>query len=133
MWKSIAAIVVGAAAGALLRWWIGAKLNSLYPTLPPGTLAVNLAGAFIIGAAIAFFAAYGAVAPQWRLLIVTGFCGSLTTFSTFSAEIVALLRDGRLGWACGEAAVHLGGSVLMTVAGIAATDWLLGLTSRGGA
>lgn len=133
MWKSIVAVGAGASAGALLRWWIGARLNSYFPTLPPGTLVANLAGAFIIGAAIAFFATYDAIDPEWRLLIITGFCGSLTTFSTFSAEIVTLLRDGRFGWACGEAALHLGGSVLMTICGIAMVEWLMRLASRGGA
>jgi len=132
MWKSIVAVSVGAAAGALLRWWLSAELNSYFPSLPPGTLVANLGGGFIIGAAIAFFASYGAIAPEWRLLIITGFCGGLTTFSTFSAEISGLLRDGRIGWACGEAAVHLGGSVLMTVAGIAAIEWLMRLAGRGG-
>jgi fluoride exporter len=132
MWKTIVAVGVGAAAGALLRWWISARLNSHFPSLPPGTLLANLSGGFIIGAAIAFFASYGAIAPEWRMLIITGFCGGLTTFSTFSAEIVMLLRDGRVAWACGEAAVHLGGSVLMTVAGIATVEWLIGLASRAG-
>ncbi|MGH8228730.1 MAG: fluoride efflux transporter CrcB [Steroidobacteraceae bacterium] len=124
MWKSVIAIGAGAALGALLRWWLGTKLNALYPAIPPGTLAANLAGGFIIGAAIAFFSTYGALSPEWRLLVITGFCGGLTTFSTFSAELVVHLRDGRLAWACGEAAVHLGGTVLMTFAGIIAFDWL---------
>lgn len=124
MWKSIIAISAGAALGALLRWWLGTKLNALYPEIPPGTLAANLIGGFIIGAAIAFFSTYGALSPEWRLLVITGFCGGLTTFSTFSAELVVHLRDGRIAWACGEAAVHLGGTVLMTFAGIIAFDWL---------
>jgi len=124
MWKSIIAIAVGAALGALLRWWLGAKLDSLLPSLPPGTLAANLIGGFVIGAAIAFFGSYPALAPEWRLVIVTGFCGGLTTFSTFSAEIVTLLRGGQLLWACAEVGIHVGGSVLMTVAGIGAVEWL---------
>lgn len=132
MWKMIAAVSVGAAAGALLRWWLGMALNSVFPTLPPGTLVANLAGGFVVGAAIAFFAAYGAVAPEWRLVVITGFCGGLTTFSTFSAEVVMLLRDGRVAWACGEAAAHLCGSVLMTIAGIATVEWLVALAGRGG-
>ncbi len=124
MWKSIVAISGGAAAGAVLRWWLGMKLNSFFPTLPPGTLAANLVGAYVIGAAIAYFSAYAALAPEWRLLIVTGFCGALTTFSTFSAELVTLLQEGRIGWACGAAAVHLTGSVLMTFAGIGTVAWI---------
>lgn len=130
MWKMVVAVSVGAAAGALLRWWLGLKLDGYWPQLPLGTLAANLGGGFIVGAAIAFFASYGALAPQWRLLIITGFCGGLTTFSTFSAEIVLLLRDGRVGSACGEAALHLGGSVCMTIAGIGAVEWLTRLAGR---
>ncbi len=124
MWKSILAICIGASAGALLRWWLGAQLNALFPTVPPGTLAANLVGGYIIGLAIAFFAVYPAIAPEWRLLIVTGFCGGLTTFSTFSAEIVTLLQQGSLLWAFGAAALHLTGSVLMTFAGIGTVYWL---------
>jgi fluoride exporter len=123
MWKSIVAVCVGASLGALLRWWLGALLNSLFPTVPPGTLAANLVGGYIIGLAIAFFAAYSASAPEWRLLVITGFCGGLTTFSTFSAEVVTLLQQGRMLWACGAAAAHFAGSVLMTFAGIATVAW----------
>ncbi len=126
MWKSVVAICVGASLGALLRWWLGAQLNNLFPTIPPGTLAANLVGGYIIGIAIAFFATYSAVAPEWRLLIITGFCGGLTTFSTFSAEIVTLLQQGRSLWAVGAAAAHLAGSVLMTLAGIVTVHWIKG-------
>jgi CrcB protein len=118
MWKSIVAICVGASVGALLRWWLGTQLNHFFPTIPPGTLAANLVGGYIIGVAIAWFALFSAVAPEWRLLVITGFCGGLTTFSTYSAEIVTLLQQGRALWACATAAAHLGGSVLMTLAGI---------------
>jgi len=118
MWKSVVAICLGASLGALLRWWLGTQLNSLFPTIPPGTLIANLVGGYIIGLAIAVFASYSALAPEWRLLVITGFCGGLTTFSTYSAEIVALIQQGRALWACGAAAVHLAGSVLMTFAGI---------------
>jgi CrcB protein len=126
MWKSVVAICVGASLGALLRWWLGVQLNNLFPTIPPGTLAANLVGGYIIGIAIAFFATYSAVAPEWRLLIITGFCGGLTTFSTFSAEIVTLLQQGRSLWAVGAAAAHLAGSVLMTLAGIVTVHWIKG-------
>ena len=119
MWKSIAAIAIGAALGALLRWQLGAKLNNLFPTIPPGTLVANLIGAYVIGLGIAFFATYSAISPEWRLLVITGFCGGLTTFSTFSAEITALLQQGRISWALGAVAAHVVGSVLMTFAGIA--------------
>jgi CrcB protein len=126
MWKSVVAICVGASLGALLRWWLGAQLNSLFPTIPPGTLAANLVGGYIVGVAIAFFATYTAIPPEWRLLVITGFCGGLTTFSTFSAEIVTLMQQGRALWACGAAAAHLSGSVLMTLAGIGTVQWIRG-------
>ncbi len=123
MWKSIVAISVGAALGALLRWALGAKLNSLFPAVPPGTLAANLIGGYVIGLALAFFASFSAIAPEWRLCVITGFCGGLTTFSTFSAEIVTLLQQGRLTWAAGAVAVHVVGSAATTLAGIATVVW----------
>ncbi|HBP1408271.1 TPA: fluoride efflux transporter CrcB, partial [Pseudomonas aeruginosa] len=107
MWKSILAIALGAALGALLRWFLGLKLNSLLSSIPPGTLLANLVGGYVIGAAIAYFAQAPGIAPEWRLLIITGFCGGLTTFSTFSAEVVSLLQEGRLGWAAGAIATHV--------------------------
>jgi CrcB protein len=122
--KSVLAISIGASLGALLRWWLGLALNGLFPTVPPGTLAANLVGGYLVGVAIAFFASYAALAPEWRLLVITGFCGGLTTFSTFSAEIVMLLQQGRAAWALAAAAAHLAGSVLMTLAGIATVVWL---------
>jgi CrcB protein len=126
MWKTILAVAVGAGIGAVLRWWLSARLNALFPTIPPGTLASNLIGAYVVGAAIAFFAGYPAIAPEWRLLIVTGFCGGLTTFSTFSAELVNLLREGQILWACGELAVHVTGSLLLTFAGMGTVALLRG-------
>lgn len=129
MLKSIVAISVGASLGALLRWWFGLTLNSYFPTIPPGTLASNLVGGYIVGLAIAFFASFSALAPEWRLFVITGFCGGLTTFSTFSAELVTLLQQGRGLWACGAAALHLAGSVLMTFAGIGTVVWARSLTT----
>jgi CrcB protein len=126
MWKSIVAISLGAGLGALLRWWLGAQLNSLFPTIPPGTLSANLIGGYVVGVAIAFFATFTAIAPEWRLFVITGFCGGLTTFSAFSAEVVTLLQQGRSLWACGAVAAHLFGSVLMTLAGIGTVNWLRG-------
>lgn len=123
MWKSVVAISLGASLGALLRWGLGTRLNGLFPTIPPGTLAANLIGAYVVGAAIAFFAAYAALPPEWRLFVITGLCGGLTTFSTFSAEVVTLLQQGRMGWAVAAAAAHLLGSVLMTLAGMATVAW----------
>ncbi len=124
MLRSIVAICVGASLGALLRWWLGLALNGLFPTIPPGTLAANLLGGYLVGLAIAFFATYSAITPEWRLLVITGFCGGLTTFSTFSAELVLLLQQGRVAWALAAAALHLTGSVLATLAGIATLSWL---------
>ena len=127
MWKAIVAISIGGSLGALLRWWLGLRLNAYFPSIPPGTLAANLLGGYVVGVAVAFFASYAAIAPEWRLLVITGFCGGLTTFSTFSAELVALMQQGRPLWALGAAAVHLVGSILMTIAGIATVWWLRNL------
>jgi CrcB protein len=124
MLKAVVAIAVGASVGALLRWWLGNQLNALLPTLPLGTLSATLIGGYVIGLAIAFFAAFPAVSPEWRLLVITGFCGGLTTFSTFSAEIVGLLQQRQGLWACTAAATHLFGSVLMTLAGIGTVNAL---------
>ncbi|CDF85817.1 Conserved hypothetical membrane protein [Pseudomonas knackmussii B13] len=126
MWKPILAIAIGSALGALLRWFLGLKLNSLLPSIPPGTLTANLVGGYIIGAAVAYFAAVPGLAPEWRMLIITGFCGGLTTFSTFSVEVVTLLQEGRLVWAMGAIAVHITGSLLMTLLGLASMNWLMG-------
>lgn len=124
MLKSVVAICVGASLGALLRWWLGTELNSHFPAIPPGTLAANLAGAYIIGLGIALFATFPALAPEWRLFLITGFCGGLTTFSTFSAEIVTSLQAGQPLRTCVAVLAHLVGSVLMTFAGIGTVTWL---------
>ena len=124
MWRSIAAVGLGASLGALLRWWLGTTLNPHLPAVPPGTLAANLIGGYVVGLAVAAFASYPALAPEWRLFVITGFCGGLTTFSTFSAEVVALMQQGRAAWALGAAAVHLLGSVIMTFAGIGTIVWI---------
>ncbi|MCK9389327.1 MAG: fluoride efflux transporter CrcB [Sulfuritalea sp.] len=123
MWKPILAISLGSASGALLRWSLGARLNSLFPDIPPGTLTANLIGGYVVGIAVAYFAQAPDIAPEWRLLIITGFCGGLTTFSTFSAEVVTLLQQGRLTLAMGAIAIHVSGSLLMTLAGL--VSWQL--------
>jgi CrcB protein len=125
-WRPFVAVSAGGMIGCLLRWFLAMFLNRYFPAIPPGTLAANLIGCYIIGMAIAFFTAYPAVAPEWRLFITTGFCGGLTTFSTFSAEVVMLLQAGRSMWALGAIAVHLAGSLLMTIAGVATVAWLKG-------
>lgn len=121
--SSIIAIFIGAGLGALLRWWLGLTLNSHFPSIPPGTLAANLIGGYIIGVAVAFFDTSTTLAPEWRLFVVTGFCGGLTTFSTFSSEIVTLLQQGQSLGACSAVVLHLAGSVLMTFAGIGTVSW----------
>ncbi|NWA23924.1 fluoride efflux transporter CrcB [Pseudomonas gingeri] len=118
MLKSLVIIAVGASLGAWLRWLLGMKLNALFPTIPPGTVVANMVGGYIIGLAIAFLAASPTLSPEWRLLIITGFCGGLTTFSTFSAETVALIQEGRLLWALGSVSLHVVGSLAMTAAGL---------------
>ncbi|MFL6618363.1 MAG: fluoride efflux transporter CrcB [Povalibacter sp.] len=124
MAKSILAICVGASCGALLRWWLSTHLNSLFPDIPPGTLVANLVGGYVVGVAIAFFAVSPSLSPEWRLLIITGFCGGLTTFSTYSAELVLLLQQGKVATAGAAAAMHLVGSLIMTVAGMATVAWI---------
>jgi CrcB protein len=118
------AVGVGAVLGAWLRWGLGLWLNPLWPEVPLGTLAANLAGGFVIGAAIEFFAAYPGIAPEWRLALITGFLGALTTFSTFSAESAALMLRGQYAWAAGHALLHLAGSLALTLTGMIVFRWL---------
>ncbi len=124
MLLSIVAIGVGAALGALLRWALNMSLNAAFPALPPGTLLANLIGGYLIGLAIALFAQMPELSPAWRLFVITGFLGGLTTFSTFSAEVVLALQQGRLGWASAMVAAHLLGSLALTIAGLATGTWL---------
>ena len=126
MIKPIIAIAFGAGCGAVLRWGLGLKLNALFPAIPLGTLAANLLGGYIVGLAVAYFAQMPGLSPEWRLLIITGFCGGLTTFSTFSVEIVTLLQQGRMLVAMSAIGIHVIGSLLMTLAGIATWQWLKG-------
>lgn len=129
MISTVAAIVSGAGLGALLRWFLGLKLNAVYPAIPLGTLGANLIGGYLIGLAVAFFGTNTALAPEWRLFVMTGFLGGLTTFSTFSAEIVTSLQEGRFATAVTAVVLHVGGSLVMTVLGIATFAFL---SSRGG-
>ena len=126
MWKSVAAVCVGGTIGCLLRWFLNIWFNSQPSAVPLGTLAANLIGGYIVGVAVAFFAFNNTIAPEWRLLVITGFCGGLTTFSSFSAEVVTMLRQDRLFWAFTTIALHLFGSLLMTFAGIATFTRLKG-------
>ena len=124
MWGSFLAVSIGGMLGCLLRWCLAIFMNRYFPTIPPGTLAANLIGCYIIGIALAFFAQYPAFAPEWRLFVTTGFCGGLTTFSTFSAEVVLLMQSGRNSAALVAIGTHLVGSLLLTFAGIATVGWL---------
>ena len=118
MWQAIAAISVGASLGAVARWLLSIRFNTALPSLQPGTLIANLAGGYLIGIAIAYFAAHPDLPPAWRLFAITGFLGGLTTFSTFSAEVVGLLQAGKIGLACLAIAIHVTGSLLLTLLGI---------------
>jgi len=113
------AVFLGAGLGALLRWGLGARLNPVFPTLPLGTLAANLFGGFLVGVAVAWFGRHAGVPPELRLFLITGFLGGLTTFSTFSAEVVTLLTRGEYGWGLAAAGAHLAGSLALTALGIA--------------
>lgn len=123
---SILAISIGAALGALLRWWLGMRLNHLLPGLPPGTLAANLLGGYVIGLSVSWLGAHPELPPEVRLALVTGFLGGLTTFSTYSAEVVGLLSEGRVAWGLACAVTHLAGSFALTAAGMATWRWLAG-------
>jgi CrcB protein len=125
MWKAAAAVSVGGIVGCLLRWLLGLWFNTQPSVVPLGTLAANLIGGYIVGVAVAFFAINNNLPPEWRLLVITGFCGGLTTFSSFSAEVVTMLRQDRMLWACATIALHLFGSLLMTFAGIATVGGLM--------
>ncbi|WP_419144719.1 fluoride efflux transporter CrcB [Klebsiella oxytoca] len=120
------AVFVGGGTGSVLRWWLGMKFNPMHHAIPIGTLTANLLGAFIIGAGLAWFNRLTDVDPMWKLLITTGFCGGLTTFSTFSAEVVFLLQQGRFSWALLNIMVNLLGSFAMT----AAAFWIFSHASR---
>jgi CrcB protein len=113
------AVGIGAALGAWLRWGLSLAFNSLHQAVPPGTLAANIIGGYAIGFLVAFFAANTSIAPEWRLFAITGFLGGLTTFSTFSAEAVALIQQARYGAMLVHIALHLVGSILATIAGFA--------------
>ena len=114
---SVFAICIGACLGALARWGLGLWLNP-GALLPWGTLTANLIGGYLVGICVAVFQALPQLDPVWRLALVTGFLGALTTFSSFSAEVVGLLEQQRYGLALGTAALHLFGSLLLTIAGI---------------
>lgn len=116
---SVAAISLGASAGAVLRWLLALRLNPLVPAFPLGTLAANLVGGYAVGLVLGWLAQHPELPPQVRLFVVTGLLGGLTTFSTFSAEVVSHLEGGRIAWALLLAGTHLLGSFLLTALGLA--------------
>lgn len=120
-WGGIVAVGAGAAFGAWLRWGLGALWNPVFPTLPLGTLAANLIGGFLMGVAMEVITRHAILSPEVRLLATTGFLGGLTTFSTFSAEIVSLLMRKELLWGSVAVAAHVCGSLVMTFIGIMLT------------
>lgn len=122
---SVAAICIGACVGALARWRLGLWLNNPGSMIPWGTLAANLLGGYLVGVCVATFQSLPQLDPLWRLLLITGFLGALTTFSTFSAEIIAMLENERYAMALGMASLHLFGSLLLTVAGIKSALFLI--------
>ncbi len=117
-WIAALAIAIGSVLGAWLRWGLGAWLNHFLPTMPLGTLVANLLGGYLVGAAVAVFHINVELPPEVRLFFITGFLGALTTFSTFSAEVVSLIRTEQYGWAATIVSCHLFGSLLMTGLGI---------------
>ena len=114
-----AAVGLGAALGAWLRWGLGLWLGGLHGLVQIGTLAANLLGGYLVGLALGYLSGQPQLAPEWRLFIVTGFLGGLTTFSSFSGESLTLLQRGELGWALAHTALHLLGSLLLCAAGFA--------------
>lgn len=115
---SLIAISLGATLGAILRWILGLLFNSLYPAIPPGTLLANVLGGFLMGIAICVVAQFPGLAPNWRLFMITGFLGALTTFSTFTAEIGNLVREEQYFLAAAGVALHVCGSLAAFFAGL---------------
>lgn len=125
MLQLLLAVFIGGGTGSVARWLLSMRFNPIHQAIPLGTLTANLLGAFVIGAGLAWFSRMTHLDPMWKLLITTGFCGGLTTFSTFSAEVVFLLQEGRIGWALCNIAVNLLGSFIMT----ALAFWLFSAAS----
>lgn len=119
MLKSILVISAGGAVGCVARWMLGSRFNGVFASVPLGTLLANLAGCYLIGVAIAYLGTRPMLAPEWRLFIVTGFLGGLTTFSSFSAEVMTLMQAGRMMSAFALLSMHVIGGLAMTFLGIA--------------
>ena len=126
---SVIAICIGASVGALCRWGLALWLNPA-AAMPIGTLVANLVGGYLVGVFVAVFQHLPQLDPVWRLAIITGFLGGLTTFSSFSAEVVDQLQSQRYALAVSTAALHVLGSLLLTVAGIKTASWAIGAMAR---
>ena len=122
--SSYLALCIGSLIGATLRWLAQILLNPLLPTLPLGTLLVNVVGGFVIGMAVGMFQGIPAISPQWRVFVIPGVLGGLTTFSSFTAESMLLLQEGRAGWAFAHAAAHVAGALVACFAGYAVVQKL---------
>lgn len=118
MWLSILVIFFGAGLGALIRAGFNILTASAASVIPLGTLISNMVGGYLVGLALAFFGSNPNLSPEWKLLVITGFLGGLTTFSSFSAEVVIFMQRGEFGWAIGTALLHLVGSLVLTFLGI---------------
>lgn len=124
MFNSILAISIGASIGAVGRWSLSLWLNKVFLFIPLGTLVANLVGGYLIGVAFALFANHPSWPAEWRLLVITGFLGGLTTFSTFSIETVSLLQQEKWLWAIMQISLHVLGSLVMTLMGLATVNYL---------
>lgn len=114
----LCAVMLGGSLGAALRWGLSATMNHRWSAMPLGTWLANLLGGFLVGVAVAWFSKHADMDPAWRLFVITGLLGGLTTFSSFSAEVVSMLQSERYQWALATVALHVLGSLLMTVVGI---------------
>jgi fluoride exporter len=119
-----AAVGIGAALGAWLRWGLGVFLNPVFVSLPLGTLLANLVGGYLMGLAMGIVGTGSSLSPEMRLFITTGFLGGLTTFSAFSAEAVHLLTRGEYGWASAHVLSHVIGTLVMTGLGVLTIELL---------
>lgn len=126
MWKQLLVLSIGASLGASARWQLGLWLNTGYPNqIPWGTWAANALGAYLVGVGIAVLQQHPQLDAAWRLLLITGFLGALTTFSSFSIETVSLMLLDKWGLALGNVAVNLLGSLLLTWLGLRSAQWWL--------
>ena len=118
MWLSFLAIFCGAGLGALLRAGFNFLTVGMVSVVPLGTLLANMVGGYLVGIAVAFFGSNPSLSPEWKLFVITGFLGGLTTFSSFSAEVVGMMQRSEFSWAMGTALIHLSGSLVLTFLGI---------------